>query len=78
MTEENHLITDRKKKIELWEQLGFPAYAKDFERTHTAAQAAAEIHDNAGNLRAAPKSSPNHKPLAPSVVGLWPAAKWAN
>lgn len=39
MSEENRLITERKQKIKTWEELGFAAYAKDFERTHTAAQA---------------------------------------
>jgi lysyl-tRNA synthetase class 2 len=46
MTEENHLITDRKQKIEDWKNLGFTAYAKDFSRTHKASEAAAFCEQN--------------------------------
>ena len=55
MSEENHLITDRKAKIEAWKDLGFPAYAKSFDRTHTAEQATEEVKANEGSLRSAPE-----------------------
>ncbi len=54
MSEENHLITERKAKIQAWNDLGFPGYAKDFERTHTAAEAVEDIKSNEGALREAP------------------------
>lgn len=55
MSEENHLITERKQKIADWEALGFPAYAKNFERTHTSAEATAQVKANEGALRSAPE-----------------------
>ncbi|MDH3324926.1 MAG: OB-fold nucleic acid binding domain-containing protein, partial [Candidatus Peregrinibacteria bacterium] len=36
---ENHLITERRKKIEAWNEKGFDGYAKKYDRTHTAAEA---------------------------------------
>ncbi len=46
MSEDNRLITERKQKIADWEALGFPPYAKAFERTHTASQATAFCEQN--------------------------------
>ncbi len=51
MSEENHLITERKAKIEDWRALGFDPYAKNFDRTHTAVQAIEEIENNESALR---------------------------
>jgi lysyl-tRNA synthetase class 2 len=41
MTEENHLIAERRAKIAAWEEAGFTPYAQKFERTHTASEARA-------------------------------------
>ena len=38
MTEENHLIAERRAKIAAWEEAGFTPYAQKFERTHTASE----------------------------------------
>ncbi|NCP67903.1 lysine--tRNA ligase [bacterium] len=46
MSEENHLIADRKQKIADWKSLGYAPYAKDFDRTHTAAQATQYCENN--------------------------------
>ncbi len=46
MSEENHLITERKQKIADWKALGFAPYAKDFDKSHTAAAAAAFCEEN--------------------------------
>lgn len=39
MEKENHLITERKAKIQAWKDKGFDGYAVTYDRTHTAAQA---------------------------------------
>lgn len=46
MSEDNRLITERKQKIHDLKALGFTPYAKDFTRTHTAAQATAFCKNN--------------------------------
>lgn len=59
MTEENHLIAERRAKIAAWEEAGFTPYAQTFERTYTAN----ESHDfckktklrEASEILAAPK-----------------------
>ncbi len=48
---ENHLITDRRKKIANWEEKGFAGYAQKFDRTHTA-EKAKKVCEN-GDLREA-------------------------
>lgn len=40
---ENHLITDRKNKIQAWEEKGFSGYAQQFDRTHTTEKAKSDI-----------------------------------
>lgn len=51
MSEENRLITERKNKITDWNNHGFDAYAKEFDRTHTSAQAREEAEKSAEKFR---------------------------
>lgn len=39
MSEENHLIAERRAKIAQWEEAGFAPYAQKYDRTHTATSA---------------------------------------
>ena len=45
MTTENQLITDRKRKLNLWNERGF-GYAEKFERTHLVSQAKKDVEKN--------------------------------
>ncbi len=42
----NHLITDRKAKIQNWKEAGFAPYGVKFDRTHTAKQAKKEVENS--------------------------------
>ncbi len=60
MSTENHLITDRKKKLEAWREKGFDGFAEKFDRTHTSAEAKsfcekAKLRE-ASDIMAGPKS----------------------
>ncbi|PID70673.1 lysine--tRNA ligase [bacterium DOLZORAL124_38_8] len=51
MSEENRFITERKQKINLWEEKGFAGYANKFDRTHTSQEAKKKSEDEKATLR---------------------------
>ncbi len=48
---QDSLITERLKKIELWKELGFPAYSEKFDRNFTSSVAKAFCNDKKNRIR---------------------------